>query len=165
MTTYIIRRIIQAAIILILVTLMVFLAMRLLPGDPIYMIMSEGQIANATIEQIEHIRHEYQPREAVIVQSDARMFYHIVHYYLPQYEGYLLQQTMSPPRPSLAFPSPVRLADSVSSVILLNPKARVRPEPQLVELRTDATVGVVRIGPEARYMHFDGTGVRFAANP
>jgi len=114
---------------------------------------------------IEHIRHEYQPKEAVIVQSDARMFYHIVHYYLPQYEGYLLQQTMSPPRPSLAFPSPVRLADSVSSVIFLNPKARVRPEPELVELPTGAALQVLQLQPGQHYMHFDQTGVWFAANP
>ncbi len=59
MTTYIIRRIIQAVFILILVTLIVFLAMRLLPGDPIYMILSEGQIANITVEEIEYIRHEF----------------------------------------------------------------------------------------------------------
>jgi len=113
---------------------------------------------------ITHIQNNYQPEEAVIVQSDARMFYHIIHYYLPQYKGYLLQQTMSPPRPSLAFASPVRLPDSVTSVIFLNPKARVRPEPELVELPTGAAVGVVQVGPEQRYMHFDQTGVWFAAN-
>ncbi len=114
---------------------------------------------------IEHIRHEYQPREAVIVQSDARMFYHIIHYYVPQYEGYLLQQTMSPPRPSLAFPSPVPLPDSVISVIFLNPKARVRPEPELVELRTGAALQVLHLQPGQHYMHFDQTGVRLATNP
>lgn len=114
---------------------------------------------------IGYIEHNYRPEEAVIVQSDARMFYHIIHYYLPQYDGYLLQQTMSPPRPSLAFPSPVRLPDSVTSVIFLNPKARVRPEPELVELPTGATLQVLHLQPGQHYMHFDGTGVRFAANP
>jgi len=114
---------------------------------------------------ISHIEIHYQSSEVAIVQSDARMFYHAVHYYLPEYRGYLLQQTMSPPRPSLAFPSPVRLADSVRSVIFLNPKARVRPEPELVALPTGATVGVVQVGSEQRHMYFDATGVWFTPDP
>jgi len=114
---------------------------------------------------IGYIGHNYQPAEAVIVQSDLRMFYHIIHYYLPQYKGYLLQQTMSPPRPSLAFPSPVRLADKVTSVIFLNPEARARPKPELVELPTGATLQVLHLPPGQHYMHFDQTGVWFAANP
>jgi len=114
---------------------------------------------------ISHIEIHYQSSEVAIVQSDARMFYHAVHYYLPEYRGYLLQQTMSPPRPSLAFPSPVRLADSVTSVIFLNPKARVRPEPELVALPTGATVGVVQVGSEQRHMYFDATGVWFTPDP
>lgn len=68
MTIYIIRRIIQAFFILILVTLMVFLAMRLLPGDPIYLIMSEGQISNVTAEEIEHIRHQFGLDKPILVQ-------------------------------------------------------------------------------------------------
>ncbi len=114
---------------------------------------------------INYIKSQYRSTEAAIVQSDARMFYHAVHYYLPEYKGYLLQQTMSPPRPSLAFPSPVRLPDSVTSVIFLNPKARVRPKPELVELPTGAALQVLHLQPEQHYMHFDQTGVWFAANP
>ncbi len=114
---------------------------------------------------INYIETHYQSSEVAIVQSDARMFYHVIHYYLPEYQGYLLQQTMSPPRPSLAFPSPVQLADSVTSVIFLNPKARVRLEPELVELPSGATLQVLHLQPGQHYMHFDGTGVWFAANP
>ena len=35
MTTYIIRRLMQSLLVLLIVTIIVFLAMRLLPGDPI----------------------------------------------------------------------------------------------------------------------------------
>jgi peptide/nickel transport system permease protein len=68
MTTYIIRRIMQAVFILILVTIIVFLAMRMLPGDPIYMIMSEGQISNTTAEEIEYLRHQFGLDKPFIVQ-------------------------------------------------------------------------------------------------
>jgi peptide/nickel transport system permease protein len=42
--------------------------MRLLPGDPIYMIMSQGQISNATHAQIEAIRAEYGLNRPLLVQ-------------------------------------------------------------------------------------------------
>jgi peptide/nickel transport system permease protein len=41
------------------VTLMVFFAMRILPGDPIYMIMTSGEMSNVTEEQIQAMRHEF----------------------------------------------------------------------------------------------------------
>jgi len=59
MTTYIARRLIYAAIVLLLITLLTFLAMRLLPGDPIYMLMTPGEFAQASMEQIEALRHEF----------------------------------------------------------------------------------------------------------
>jgi peptide/nickel transport system permease protein len=68
MTTYIIRRLIIAFFVLILVTLIVFMAMRLLPGDPIYMILGEAELANRTRAEIEEIRHEYGLDRSLIVQ-------------------------------------------------------------------------------------------------
>ncbi len=68
MTTYIIRRLIQGFFILILVTLIVFLAMRLLPGDPIYMILGEAELSNMTREAIDEIRHEYGLDRPLLVQ-------------------------------------------------------------------------------------------------
>ncbi len=59
MTSYIIRRAILAVVVLFLVTLMVFFAMRILPGDPIYMIMTSGEMSNVTEEQIQAMRHEF----------------------------------------------------------------------------------------------------------
>ncbi len=68
MTTYIIRRIILAVIVLFLVTMIVFFAMRLLPGDPIYMIMTSGELSNVTEAQIQALRHEFGLDEPIIVQ-------------------------------------------------------------------------------------------------
>jgi peptide/nickel transport system permease protein len=58
MTAYIIRRLIQAAIVLIIVTVIVFFAMRLLPGDPILMFVSWEQAAELAEEQMAVIRHD-----------------------------------------------------------------------------------------------------------
>ncbi len=68
MKTFIIRRLIHAVIVLILVTLIVFLAMRILPGDPIYMILSEGQMTNISEEEVEAARHEYGLDRPLMVQ-------------------------------------------------------------------------------------------------
>jgi peptide/nickel transport system permease protein len=58
MITYIIRRLILAVLVLILVTVMVFLAMHLLPGDPIRMVISFSTQQNFSDEQIAQLRHE-----------------------------------------------------------------------------------------------------------
>lgn len=68
MQTYILRRLMQAVIVLILVTMVVFLAMRMLPGDPIYMIMTSGEMTNITKEQIEAIRHEFGLDKPIVFQ-------------------------------------------------------------------------------------------------
>ena len=39
MTAYIIRRLLQSVIVIILVSIIVFAAIRLLPGDPIYVLL------------------------------------------------------------------------------------------------------------------------------
>jgi len=58
MITYIIRRLVLAVLVLILVTMMVFLAMHLLPGDPIRMVISFSTQQNFSDEQIAQLRHE-----------------------------------------------------------------------------------------------------------
>ena len=68
MTTFIIRRLIQAFIVLILVTMIVFLAVRLLPGDPILMIMSLSEMEEFSQEDIEALRHEYGLDRPLAVQ-------------------------------------------------------------------------------------------------
>jgi peptide/nickel transport system permease protein len=50
MTAFIIRRLIQAVFILILVSILIFLLMRLLPGDPLQLYMAENEIKQLTPE-------------------------------------------------------------------------------------------------------------------
>lgn len=59
MTTYILRRLILAVIVLFLVSVFVFLAMRLLPGDPVLMYMSASSVQEVTEEQLNLVRHQY----------------------------------------------------------------------------------------------------------
>jgi peptide/nickel transport system permease protein len=68
MTAYIIRRLIQLVIVLLIVSIMVFLAMRLLPGDPIRMILTQSQVTQVTEEQIEQLRHEHGLDRPLAVQ-------------------------------------------------------------------------------------------------
>jgi peptide/nickel transport system permease protein len=68
MTAYIVRRLIQAVIVLIIVTMFIFLLMRILPGDPIYMLLTPDQLANITQEEIDNIRHEAGLDKPIIVQ-------------------------------------------------------------------------------------------------
>jgi peptide/nickel transport system permease protein len=59
MTAYIIRRMILAVIVLLLVSIFVFLALRLLPGDPVLMYMSASSVQQITEEQLDLVRHEF----------------------------------------------------------------------------------------------------------
>jgi peptide/nickel transport system permease protein len=59
MANYIIRRLVMSAIVLFLVSMLVFLAMRLLPGDPVLMYVASSSIQNVTEEQLDQIRHEF----------------------------------------------------------------------------------------------------------
>jgi len=67
-TNFILRRILQAFFILILVTVIVFFAMRLLPGDPIFMLLTDAQLSNVTQEQIDAVRHEFGLDKPLVVQ-------------------------------------------------------------------------------------------------
>ena len=68
MTKFIVRRLIQALFVLIIVTIIVFLAVRLLPGDPILMIVSQSEMNEITQEDIESLRHEYGLDRPLTVQ-------------------------------------------------------------------------------------------------
>ncbi len=59
MTAYIVRRLMLGVVILLLVTLLVFLAMRLLPGDPLIIFISQSQVEVYSPEQLAELRHEY----------------------------------------------------------------------------------------------------------
>jgi peptide/nickel transport system permease protein len=69
MTTYIIRRLVMAVIILFIVTLIVFFAIRLLPGDPLVIFLGQNaQQGNITQEQLDALRIEYGLDKPIIVQ-------------------------------------------------------------------------------------------------
>jgi peptide/nickel transport system permease protein len=59
MANYIIRRLVMSAVVLFLVSVFVFLAMRLLPGDPVLVYVTSASIQNITEEQLDQIRHEF----------------------------------------------------------------------------------------------------------
>jgi peptide/nickel transport system permease protein len=58
MLTYITRRLVQSVIVILLVTIFVFVGMRMLPGDPIYMLFNPNQVQNFTADEIQRIREE-----------------------------------------------------------------------------------------------------------
>jgi len=68
MTTYIIRRLIQAVIVLILITLLVFFAMRILPGDPLMIYITEQDISLITPEMEAQLRHEFGLDKSLVLQ-------------------------------------------------------------------------------------------------
>jgi peptide/nickel transport system permease protein len=68
MVPYIIRRLIRAAAILLLISLIIFFAVRLLPGDPIYMILSQAQVSTASEDQIQAIRAQYGLDKPILEQ-------------------------------------------------------------------------------------------------
>ena len=68
MTSFIIRRCLQSVVVLVLVTLMLFLTMRLLPGDPIVMYMSMRDVEGTSQEQINALRKEFGLDKPIMVQ-------------------------------------------------------------------------------------------------
>ena len=58
MLIYITRRILQGLVVLVLISVLTFVIMRLMPGDPAYLLLGEGEI-RITQEQIEAIRRRW----------------------------------------------------------------------------------------------------------
>jgi peptide/nickel transport system permease protein len=91
MTSYIIRRLIQALIILVIVTVMVFFVMRLLPGDPLVMYMSESADIDAmSPEALAKLRAEFGLDKPIMeqyflwVKDIARLdFGKSIYWYVP----------------------------------------------------------------------------------
>jgi peptide/nickel transport system permease protein len=79
MGTYLIRRLLIALIIILLVTVIVFFALRLLPGDPLVIFL--GQNASSGVisaQEIERLRHEYGLDLPLAVQY-GRWLWGILH--------------------------------------------------------------------------------------
>ena len=68
MTAYIIRRLIQAVLVIIVVTLLIFFAMRVLPGDPILIYMVQSNVALLTPEMEADLRHEFGLDKPIMMQ-------------------------------------------------------------------------------------------------
>jgi peptide/nickel transport system permease protein len=68
MINYIIRRLLMAAFVLLMVSLLVFFAMRLLPGDPIRMLVTQSSKQSFTEQQIIQLKHEAGLDRPMMVQ-------------------------------------------------------------------------------------------------
>ena len=69
MTTYIIRRLIQALVVLIMVTLLIFFIMRLLPGDPLLIYLAQSaELEAMPPEMLDQLRHQFGLDRPLMVQ-------------------------------------------------------------------------------------------------
>jgi peptide/nickel transport system permease protein len=59
MTTYIIRRLAQGLLVLILVSMFIFSVMRLLPGDPLMLYVAQNQLENISSQDLAVLRHNF----------------------------------------------------------------------------------------------------------
>jgi peptide/nickel transport system permease protein len=59
MTTYIIRRLLQGVLVLIIVSIFIFLVMRLLPGDPLMLYVAQSQIQNISPEDLARLEAQF----------------------------------------------------------------------------------------------------------
>jgi peptide/nickel transport system permease protein len=75
MTTFIVRRLIQAVIVLILITAIVFFAMRMLPGDPIRMLVTQSAESSFSSAEIDALRHQYGLDRPMLVQYGDWMWH------------------------------------------------------------------------------------------
>ena len=69
MTTYIIRRLLQALVVLFMVTLIVFFVMRLLPGDPLIIYVAQtAELEAMPPEMLDELRKEFGLDKPIMVQ-------------------------------------------------------------------------------------------------
>jgi peptide/nickel transport system permease protein len=68
MTTFIIKRLIHAVIVLIIVSVGIFIAIRILPGDPILLLITRNQQDEYTQEQLDQLRHEHGLDRPLVIQ-------------------------------------------------------------------------------------------------
>ena len=68
MGAYIVRRLAQSVVILLVVSIIIFLMMRLLPGDPILMYLSQNEMMEITEEQLAYLRAQHGLDKPLLVQ-------------------------------------------------------------------------------------------------
>ena len=59
MVRYVIRRLMQGVLVILLVSVLVFLFMRLLPGDPLVLYLAQSQVGNLSSEDMAAYRHQF----------------------------------------------------------------------------------------------------------
>ena len=75
MTTFVIRRFLLSVFVLIMVTLVIFLAMRLLPGDPLIIYVAQSQqVASLSPEGLDALRKEYGLDKPIPIQYATWLF-------------------------------------------------------------------------------------------
>lgn len=68
MTTYILRRLTHAVLLIFILSLVIFFVMRLLPGDPILMLITGDELAQTSQERITQLRHEFGLDKPLLLQ-------------------------------------------------------------------------------------------------
>lgn len=68
MGTYVVRRVLQMIFVLLVVTVIVFVMVRQLPGDPILMYLTRQDLEEITQEQVDAIRHDLGLDRPLVVQ-------------------------------------------------------------------------------------------------
>jgi peptide/nickel transport system permease protein len=68
MTSYLIRRLVMAVVVILIVSVLVFVAMRLLPGDPIRMLVTQSELQEFTEQQIAQLKAEFGLDKPLVIQ-------------------------------------------------------------------------------------------------
>jgi peptide/nickel transport system permease protein len=68
MLTYVVRRLLQTVVVLLLVSIIVFIALRTLPGNPVLMLVTRNELQEFTEEQIKALQHEFGLDRPLVVQ-------------------------------------------------------------------------------------------------
>jgi peptide/nickel transport system permease protein len=68
MTAYILRRLLHAGLVVLLVSILVFVVMRLLPGDPILMYVTAADMQSSSTEQVEALKTQLGLDRPLVVQ-------------------------------------------------------------------------------------------------
>ena len=68
MTAYIVRRFLHAVLVIFILSFVIFLVMRLLPGDPILLLVTGDELAQTSEEKIAQLRHEFGLDKPITVQ-------------------------------------------------------------------------------------------------
>jgi peptide/nickel transport system permease protein len=67
-TSFIISRFFQALIVIILVSIIVFMMMRLMPGDPVLLYLAKDETARVSPEQMAELRHQFWLDRPIVTQ-------------------------------------------------------------------------------------------------